>query len=49
MKLNFFAPFIIGLTLVLTSCSGNDNEDILKLTNEKTLGIVKFNIDDVRN
>lgn len=47
MKLKNFAPFLIGLALILTSCSGNNNEEILKLTNEKTLGIVKFNIDDV--
>ncbi len=47
MKLKFLAPFLVGIALVLTSCSGNNNEDILKLTNEKTLGIVKMNIDDV--
>lgn len=47
MKLKTFAPFLVGLALLLTSCSGNNNKEILKLTNEKTLGIVKFNIDDV--
>lgn len=47
MKLKSFAPFIVGLALLLTSCTGNDNKEILKLTNEKTLGIVKVNLDDI--
>lgn len=47
MKMKFFGTFFAGLALLLTSCSGNNNKEILKLTNEKTLGIVKFNIDDV--
>ena len=49
MKIKFFAPFLAGLALLLTSCSGNNNKEILKLTNEKTLAIVKLNIDDVIN
>lgn len=47
MKIKIFVPFFLGITLLLTSCSGNNNDEILKLTNDKTLGIVKMNIDDV--
>ena len=47
MKMKFFVTVFAGIALLLTSCSGNNNKEILKLTNEKTLAIVKFNIDDV--
>lgn len=42
-KIHYLCLFVLSVTL-FTSCSGNDNDTILKYTTDKTLAITRFNL-----
>ena len=44
MRKSIYVFLLLSISIILTSCSGNDNKEILKYTTDKTLGIVKVNL-----
>src|SRR5574343_1226839 len=47
MKKSIYQLAILIFTLLLVSCKNNGNDEILDITTDKTLAIVKLNLEDL--